>query len=368
MSTPSENLSAYLDGELTESEARAVEVELAQDPTLRAELDLLRETVDFMQMNGPVHAPPDFFVNVIDAVENEKKAVPWWRKLTQPFGFRPQGLAVLAVAALVLVIAIPFGAQQLVLNKSGEMKQSGRGDLAWSDQSSESSSRTRSAPPTTVAQTDSAGSSDAKEADKIITKNGDAANDYEQNVEPAGSAAKVTNQMAQSGELLNQIQEKTKSESAQSLSKSKEEMLASSVKPTKQAPGNSATTMAVTGYEYVITTDDPEVLYALNALVSRYGGKLVEGNNNSSLKPRSLSGSQQVDVRIAIHEKNLNAFDRQLTHLGTIRRILPQDMELTTGGAHALKVQITYDGRSYGKPALKKINKAKGGKGYETQK
>jgi anti-sigma factor RsiW len=43
-----ENLIAYLDGELTESEAQALEGKLNRDPKVRAEVDALRRTWDLL--------------------------------------------------------------------------------------------------------------------------------------------------------------------------------------------------------------------------------------------------------------------------------------------------------------------------------
>ena len=40
--TASEQLSAWIDGELTDAEAAELEAELARDPSLRAELDSIR--------------------------------------------------------------------------------------------------------------------------------------------------------------------------------------------------------------------------------------------------------------------------------------------------------------------------------------
>ena len=57
MGHASEDLSAYLDGELTEVEARALEKELSKNAALMAELTELREAQDFMRVHGPAQAP-----------------------------------------------------------------------------------------------------------------------------------------------------------------------------------------------------------------------------------------------------------------------------------------------------------------------
>lgn len=63
-----ERLSAYLDGELEADELIRLERELAEDPALRAELDALRESVDFLREAGPVDAPADFHSRVMARV------------------------------------------------------------------------------------------------------------------------------------------------------------------------------------------------------------------------------------------------------------------------------------------------------------
>jgi len=53
-------LSAYLDGDLPQDEARGVEAAMSRDPALRAEYEELRRAVDFLRTNGPVAAPEGF--------------------------------------------------------------------------------------------------------------------------------------------------------------------------------------------------------------------------------------------------------------------------------------------------------------------
>lgn len=53
-------LSAYLDGDLPQDEARGVEAAMSRDPALRAEYEELRRAVDFLRTNGPIAAPEGF--------------------------------------------------------------------------------------------------------------------------------------------------------------------------------------------------------------------------------------------------------------------------------------------------------------------
>lgn len=105
----SEQLSAYLDGELTDTERAQVEAALASDPALREALEALEGAVDFLRTHGPVQAPADFHARVMEAVEHEPMPGAWWRWLRRPFGLPIEGFAVALVAAVVLLVALPLG-------------------------------------------------------------------------------------------------------------------------------------------------------------------------------------------------------------------------------------------------------------------
>ena len=97
MNPNSENLSAYLDGELTDAEARALEVQLSQDPSLMAELNEIQAVQSFMRSHGPTQAPPGFYTNVLSALEDEPMERSWWAWFSRPFGLPVQGIAVAAI-------------------------------------------------------------------------------------------------------------------------------------------------------------------------------------------------------------------------------------------------------------------------------
>jgi negative regulator of sigma E activity len=68
-----ELLSAYLDGELTEAERERLEARLAQDPSLRAELQAMRSTVSLMRELPQVSAPRNFILTA-SMVEGQSPA------------------------------------------------------------------------------------------------------------------------------------------------------------------------------------------------------------------------------------------------------------------------------------------------------
>lgn len=108
MSTPfQDQLSAYLDGELDAAEAARLEAELRVNPTLRAELEALREWVAFVRSTGRIEAPPSFHGRVMARVAAEAAPAPWWAWLRRPLGVPIEGVAVALAAAAVLVVSMP---------------------------------------------------------------------------------------------------------------------------------------------------------------------------------------------------------------------------------------------------------------------
>ena len=120
--TANEQLSAYLDGELSTPESMQLERQLERDPELRAELNSLRDAMDFTQLHGPLQAPTNLLAHVLEAVKDEPMPTSWWQWFNRPFGLPIQGIAVAAVAAVVLFIAIPVSTVSLGLF-SDETKQ-----------------------------------------------------------------------------------------------------------------------------------------------------------------------------------------------------------------------------------------------------
>ena len=106
--TASEQLSAWIDGELSEAEAAELEAELARDPSLRAELEELEAVVQLLHRDGPVSAPDGFEARVLARTERERipgLRLAWVRR---PLGVPIEvwGLG-LAVAAALVVTVLP---------------------------------------------------------------------------------------------------------------------------------------------------------------------------------------------------------------------------------------------------------------------
>ena len=105
--TASEQLSAWIDGELTDAEAAELEAELARDPSLQAELAELEAVVRIMHDEGPAQAPLGFQERVVARVEREHPARgrlgAWIRR---PFGVPLEGWTLAAAAVAVLIVTV----------------------------------------------------------------------------------------------------------------------------------------------------------------------------------------------------------------------------------------------------------------------
>ena len=100
--TAQDQLSAYLDGELSDEEVRVLEQALEGDAELRHQLARLERVQNLLRTHGPVLAPEGFTERVQAAVADEPRvAVPWWK------GRSLEGAALLLAAAAALLIALP---------------------------------------------------------------------------------------------------------------------------------------------------------------------------------------------------------------------------------------------------------------------
>jgi anti-sigma factor RsiW len=94
-----EELIAYLDGELTETDAQAVEKKLGTDPKYRAEADALRQTYNLLDYL-PKPAPSQTFTNrTLERVSVVRPTL----SLPNPGGLRRWVLRLSWVAAIMLV-------------------------------------------------------------------------------------------------------------------------------------------------------------------------------------------------------------------------------------------------------------------------
>lgn len=95
-------LSAWLDGELSASEAAEVEDALARSPALRAEVESLRAGIQLLRDGGPMKAPSGFADRLEARLRTEPAPTGWMSSLRR---VRMEAVMLAAAAALVLVFA-----------------------------------------------------------------------------------------------------------------------------------------------------------------------------------------------------------------------------------------------------------------------
>lgn len=105
-STSTEQLSAYLDGELPPAEVAEVDRRLEAEPDLRRELDQIRRTVELVRAHGPATMPEPVRLAIVAAVAQEPTPRASSFGAMRPFGVPIQGLAVAAVALVVVGLAL----------------------------------------------------------------------------------------------------------------------------------------------------------------------------------------------------------------------------------------------------------------------
>lgn len=100
-----ENLSAYLDGELSDQQARRVDAALADDDALQAELDELRRTRQLVAQLPRQHAPDDFVQQVLAEVERNRLMTGGEPAAETATPRRYGWVRYVASAAVVLIVA-----------------------------------------------------------------------------------------------------------------------------------------------------------------------------------------------------------------------------------------------------------------------
>jgi len=104
--TSAEQMTAYLDDELSDDEAAAFEARLAADPRARAEIEQLRRVMSLVQSLPEVQAPPDFAEKVARRVRRRVAlgADATWSLVSLPF-------QVLSIVVILTVAGLYMMAQ-----------------------------------------------------------------------------------------------------------------------------------------------------------------------------------------------------------------------------------------------------------------
>lgn len=98
-----EQLSAYIDEQLSEEERSALEARLHEDAFLRTELQSMQRTVALIRTLPPMQAPRNFTLSAADAAEIEQEEPP--KRIVRP-SFGGGWIAGLAAAFVIVLVGI----------------------------------------------------------------------------------------------------------------------------------------------------------------------------------------------------------------------------------------------------------------------
>lgn len=313
-----EQLTAYLDGELDSTSQAEVEARLAADPALRGELDELRNAIAFVKAHAPVRAPEGFADRVLARVADEPMPNARWSWLRRPFGMPLEGLAVAAVALIVLILAVQLPGADQAPGEGETDTRAGAVDASWYDQrdadppaspKAEVKKQQQAAPPTPEAPTKETSSQKMGLGKGLGMK-----------APPAPSAADVAG-------------EATPTPTAATHSKTTPGTAEESGLPTG----------ATAGYRFVVSTEDPDVMVQLQRVAAKYRGVVTTADGESVGAP-TLDEDASVVVRLP--NDRLAEFGDALRSLGLVKEYLEDpviyggdevpvrvDLQLTTAPA-----------------------------------
>lgn len=288
-----EQLSAYLDGELTDAEAAELEQQLRNDPRLRAELEDLRHVQDLLRTHGPRQAPPDFFDKVMAITEPEplpNRVV--WSWLRRPLGIPVETLAVAAAALLVVLFGVQYGAP-LVSAPAVDKKL----DAAVPEDEAPAAMAPVASAPRPTAEGTSTATKDE------MAQRLDVAQEPQLSL-PEGKGGAATAPPEAPAEAKNTYEAQAPAKAGETLP-----VIAGEAANTVAAePSGTADASGTTTYRFVLTRRDVETLQALQRLATRYDGYLVNEVGTVIVAPDAASLSSTVYLKVpakhfaALHE------------------------------------------------------------------
>lgn len=315
MPARSENLSAYLDGELTAAEIAELEAEFAADASVRAELESLEAVVDFVRANGPLEAPAGFADAVLARVAEEPAqaggALVWLRR---PMGIPLEALAVAAAAVFVLVFALQSGEDGSVSTTAREVFDPAEATPVAATQPAEDQkdAEGEEAYDDGIAQVDWDEDSKKKSPRKQSAKG---------RIEPAPAAKPAPAPMVGTGDV-----ERLQSKELAVTGGTTEE-LEQGTEP-----------MPVVPWNYTLHSGDADVLKQLDRIARRHGGELQTESGQPYAAKNMLPGKARVFVYIP--NTQISAFATEIRALGQVQQNTSQNF--FPGDKVRLEIEVDY--------------------------
>jgi negative regulator of sigma E activity len=305
-------LSAYLDGELDDAERRALEARLASDASLRAELDMLRGAVDFLQTHGSAKAPHDFAASVFAALADEDIApASWWTWLRRPFGIPVEAYA---VAATVMVIAL------VGLNQQPEPMANSSQPVSVGD----------AAPAAAVLPDLTTNTADVEQAmnTDVEQKSNDVPKELGQNL---------------ANKPLDGLDEDPGSALSTRSTNTEKVKLPTPSSKTAPEPTTSGSAYHQVPYRYTVRTDDPDVLLRLRKLAGKHEGSVAAATGPVNELTAGLNS-----LFVEVPAGQLNGLERDLAGLGSVVRNDEETPSLFPADAARVQVDVILNSQGEG--------------------
>ncbi len=318
----SNQLSAYIDGELSSAEMAEVDRALRENPQLHQEYERLLATVEYLRSAGPVQAPPDFHSQVLAQTASEPMPGGFWRRVRGFFAGIPMETVAVAMAAVLVTIVIgqrmdspeappqpaveqpePTTTPEGVATRTGEKVDSAVKEMA------NLVDRTRKDPaPEPVVADRSTGPGPQQHIDPALA--GDAVRTTTSGLEEDGIAA-----------LTDLPTEQTS--------------------PEKAYQEGDLSTVLTSAMAYRLHVDDPRALRDLSTLAARHGGvALVDGQPVDRGFSFDAENSRQT-VTVQIPSGALSAFYKDLASMGEVETV-SSDSNPLFGGDVVVALDVMY--------------------------
>ncbi len=332
----SNRLSAYIDGELSDTEMAEVARAIEEQPDLRASYEELLAAVELLREHGPVQAPAHFHSNVMRRVEALPSPGGWLARLLGPLGQRPwqaAGVVVLAAAVLLLVFRGPILQPELAPADEPAVEHEAAAPQVRADEAS-------------ADQTEAAVEQAAPElgSAEAAGEEPQAASAPRQQVAPTTSKRGTGSARSSGkGSTLQELLEKEEGTYVPEWDKDPAGELVEpqAAEPARDEPEGSAD-FAASPFAYRLTPTEPNALRRLVALAEKLGGSVTDAGGQP-FQPYSLTVERNyAKVYMQIPASRLESVEPYLRQVGGVVTVHTDEDRLYSADAVQVSVEVTY--------------------------
>ena len=316
----SNQLSAYIDGELSSAEMAEVDRALRENPQLRQEYERLLATVEFVRSAGPVQAPADLHSRVLAQVSAEPMPGGFWRRVRGFFAGIPMETVAVAMAAVLVTVVIGQRMDQ------DEVAPTPAVEPAQSTEAPEGlASRGGEKVDSAVKEIASLVDRSRKEpaVDPVSSGAGPA---VQQHIDPelAGEAVRTTTSSLEDG-----VAALTEAPTEQTT-------------PEKAYQEGDLSTVLTSAMAYRLHVDDPRALRDLSSLAARHGGVALVDGQPIDRGFAFDADTTRKNVTVQIPSGALAAFYKDLARMGEVETLSSDNSPLFSGGDLVVALDVMY--------------------------